>query len=96
MEYFDKHGIPIHKGDLLRSPHFIGPRRKQYYLYHVVVQEPDGLFLVPASHLEPTMRNGGGRCPLNLYSDTWASEIVSGYGPDPYLSYDERPRRKRD
>jgi hypothetical protein len=96
MQHFDKNGIPIHKGDLLRSPHFIGPRRKQYYLYHVVVQEPDGVFLVPASHLEPTMKKDGGICHLDALSDSWEAEIISGYGPEPYLSYDDRPRRKRD
>lgn len=35
-ECYDSRGYPIHPGDLLRTPHFIGPRRKQYYLYHVV------------------------------------------------------------
>ena len=94
MEHYDMNGRPIHPGDLLRTYHFTGARRKKHYLYHVVVQEPTGLFLVPTSHLEPSMRNGGGRCPLNAYADTWQSEIISGYGPVPYLSYEDRPKNR--
>lgn len=94
MEHFDKNGIPIHKGDLLRTPHYIGRRRKQHYLYHVVVEEPNGIYLVPTSHLEPSFVSGGGKCPLSVYSDTWASEIIHGHGPGPYLSFEDRPRKK--
>ena len=90
----DKKGVPLCKGDLIRSPHYIGRRRKQHYLYHVVVEESGVLFLVPTAHLEPTMRSGGGKCPLTIYSDTWACEVISGYGPDPYLSFEDRPKRK--
>lgn len=96
MQHFDRKGIPIYKGDLIRSPHFIGARRKMYYLYHVVVDANGTLMLVPASHLEPSCVADGGICPLDVLPDSWAAEIISGYGPEPYLSYDERPRRKRD
>lgn len=34
---YDRKGVPIHPGDLIRSFHFIGARRKRYYLYHVAV-----------------------------------------------------------
>ncbi len=91
----DKHGIPICIGDLIRSPHYIGPRNKMHYLYHVIVKEKGTLFMVPTSHLEPSLRDGGGKCPLmSACSDTWAAEIISGYGPDPILSFEDRPRRK--
>lgn len=94
MIYRDKNGIQLHKGDLIRSPHYIGRRRKQHYLYHVVVEENGVLFLVPTSHLEPTLRNLGGRCPLSVYCDTWAAEIISGYGPGGILTFEDRPRQK--
>lgn len=95
-EVYDKRGIPIRKGDLVRSPHFVGRRNKMHYLYHVIVEEDGVLFMVPTSHLEPTMRNWGGKCPLHsVYSDAWAAEIISGYdsGGTPF---DERPRRKKE
>ncbi len=94
MQHFDKKGIPIHKGDLIRSPHYIGARRKMHYLYHVVVESDGRLILVPACHLEPSCVAGGGIAPIDAFSDTWQAEIISGYGPEPYLSYDERPRNK--
>ena len=94
MIHTDKNGYPIHKGDLLRTPHYVGRRRKMHYLYHVVVEENGILFMVPASHLEPTFIKGGGRVPMTIYSDTWASEIIHGYGPEPILSFEDRPRIK--
>lgn len=32
-DLFDKHGIPIERGDLLKVYHFTGRRRKRYYMY---------------------------------------------------------------
>lgn len=37
--YFDKNGIQILEGDLLKVWHFIGARRKINYMYHVAVIE---------------------------------------------------------
>ena len=34
---YDKRGIPIHEGDVLKMFHFIGARRKKYYMYKWVV-----------------------------------------------------------
>ena len=88
----DINGVPIHKGDLLRTFHFAGARKKKYYLYHTVVEEEGELFMVPTSHLEPSLRDGGGKCLLK-YGGT-ECEVISGYGPEPYISYDDRPRIK--
>lgn len=30
---YDKHGIPIKRGDIVKVFHFIGPRRKRFYMY---------------------------------------------------------------
>lgn len=30
---YDKHGIPIKKGDIVKVFHFIGPRKKRFYMY---------------------------------------------------------------
>ena len=30
---YDKHGIPIEKGDIVKVFHFVGPRGKRFYMY---------------------------------------------------------------
>ena len=95
MIYYDRNGVPLYKGDLIKSLHFIGYKGKKYYLYHTVVEEHGNLFLVPTSHLEPTLVSSGGKCPLDAMSDTWASEVVMGYGPEPHLTYEDRPKGEK-
>lgn len=46
--YFDKKGVQILEGDLLRIYHFIGSRRKINYMYFVVVIEETKDFPVMA------------------------------------------------
>lgn len=93
-ECHDSRGVPIYPGDLLKSYHFTGARRKRYYLYHVAVYENGGLFMVPVSDLEPTKANQGGKC---LLSDELAAnaEVIHGYGPGDCLDYTDRPRLGR-
>jgi len=93
-QFYDKKGVPICKGDLLRTPHFIGVRRKQHYLYHTIVEKDGRLFGIPTGHLEPTNALGGGEFPLwACYKDSWKSEIIHGHGPGGVLSYEDRPKR---
>lgn len=33
MDIFDKRGIPIERGDVLKVFHFVGARRKRHYMY---------------------------------------------------------------
>jgi len=88
----DAKGIPIYPGDLLRTPHYVGARRKQNYLYHVVVREGEHLYMVPTMHLEPTLIIDGGKCLLKHGMDKERSQIISGYGPSPYITFEDRPR----
>jgi hypothetical protein len=93
-ELHDLKGYPIYPGDLLRTFHYYGPRRKRNYLYHTVVYRDGGLRMVPTEHLEPTKVKGGGDC---LLSEDFAQhvEIISGYGPHKdHLDYTDRPRKK--
>ena len=92
--FYDKKGVPIYAGDLLRTFHFTGARKKRYYLYHTAVREGDYLYMVPTSHLEPSLVNGGGKCLLKYGHPEVESEVISGYGPDPCVSYEDRPRKK--
>jgi hypothetical protein len=92
----DKNGVPIHEGDLIRTPHYIGGRRKQHYLYHVAVEREGVLFMIPTSHLVPDLVKGGGACRLDIGIREYGStaEVISGHGPAPYLSYEDRPKQK--
>lgn len=94
-ECLDRYGVPIYPGDLLRTPHFRDRRRRQHWLYHTVVSDTvhgeTALRMVPTSHLEPTRRAAGGSCLLS--QDIVAgSEVISGYGPKPFLDYTDRPK----
>lgn len=90
-ELHDKKGVPIYPGDLLRSFHFFGSRKKRHYLYHTAVFRDGAMFVVPTSHLEPTKISGGGSCPLDERLAAEA-EVISGHGPGRTLSFEDRPK----
>lgn len=90
-ELYDKNGRPIYPGDLLRSPHFIGARRKQFYLYHTAVFQRGYMEMVPTCHLQPERFKNGGRCLMSNDLVKYA-EIISGTGPEPYICYMDRPK----
>lgn len=93
----DRNGVPIFKGDLIRTPHFVDRRRKQHYLYHVVVECDGHLKGVPTSHLEPTLANGGGSFWLHAHPRVLEdAEVIHGYGPGDTLSFEDRPKIKRE
>jgi len=95
-EVHDSRGVPIHPGDLIRSFHFIGPRRKRHYLYHTAVYRDGAMHMVPTSHLEHT-KDDGGCCLLSQsLMDGYESEVISGYGPEFGMSYEDRKRVKRE
>lgn len=48
---YDKHGIPIERGDIVRVFHFIGARRKRHYMY----KQSLGPQLLHPSHEEKYM-----------------------------------------
>ena len=52
---YDKRGIPIERGDVVKVFHFIGARRKRHYMYKhclgVSSYRPDGVKCVFFSHL---------------------------------------------
>ena len=78
-ECHDNTGLPIYAGDLLRSPHFRGRRRRQYYLYHVAVFDTTagGLRLVPYIHLDPALRDSPDHHGGNpLLSDALAMSVT--------------------
>jgi hypothetical protein len=92
-EIFDKKGVPIYPGDLIRSFHFRGARRKIYYLYHVAVLKNGRMWMVPTCYLDPTIKDTGGRCYLEQ-NNLLQAEVISGHGPEPYSDHEDRPRRK--
>ena len=92
-EAFDCKGRPIYPGDLLKSYHYTNIQGRKRYLYHVAVIRDGHLEAVPTCHLQPGMEKEGGRAWIRK-SDSDRFEIISGFGPDGYLSFEDRPRRK--
>lgn len=102
---YDKRGVPIYPGDLLRSDHFAerlsGGRIKKHFVFHVVTVAPDGLYLVtPAAWLETrkapkpgTSRTG--ECHLWILDTETLCRVVQGDGPGDTLDFDDRPKRNR-
>ncbi len=91
--FYDRRGVPIYPGDLLRTDHFVEPNGKKHYLYHVAVENDGHLEMVPTSHLAgPKWVRGGGRCWLSAVSTERMVVIISGYGPGDYLDFTDRPR----
>ena len=97
-ECFDRRGVPIHPGDLLRTEHYRGLRRQINYLYHVVVLRPEdgGLRMVPACHLHTPLAEAPGTrggCPL--LSDDLAdqAEVIDGVRVGETLYWRDRMRR---
>ena len=92
----DRTGREICEGDLLKTYHFTGARKKRYWLYHVVVRNDTDLCLdlVPTQYLAGEAFQNGGRCRLRQEYVT-DSEIISGFGPGGILSFEDRPRVKR-
>jgi hypothetical protein len=88
---YDMNGREICRGDLLRSYHFTGARRKKHYLYHVAVMMEHGFDMVPVSHLDPINRNSGGKCLLSPEMAAFC-EIIHGHGPGDTLSFEDRPK----
>jgi hypothetical protein len=90
--YRDQKGVRICEGDLLRSYHFTGSRKKKHYLYHGIVRNNKYgvLEMVPVAELCGSKPDGG-RCWLlaivkNGYAD---AEIIHG------RSYENRLRDKQ-
>lgn len=86
---YDKHGYPIYPGDLLKTYHFTGARRKRYYLYHIVGEEAGRLFVYHPTF--PTLTRA-----TTLQADwTDTTEIIAGHGPGKILDFSHRPRLTR-
>ena len=98
---YDKKGIPIEVGDLLKTFHCVGPRRKKYYVYHVVIEKHGKLpwlttLLTGIDKSHPEYESRYFCFPIR--QDTvLESEVIYGpYRTDPdadLIAYDERPRR---
>lgn len=93
-ECHDSKGYPIHPGDLVRSFHFVGVRKRRHWLYHVAVESETGhMEMVPTSELSPSRRGRGGRFWLTQdYADSMEMLILSGSGPGDFYDFEQRAR----
>lgn len=98
-ECVDCKGVPIYPGDLLRTFHYTGARRRKFYLYHVAAEmacERTGhwyIRMLPVAYLNPTQRRKGGD-PMLSDELAAASEVIYGHGPQKFMCFTERPKRK--
>lgn len=77
----DANGREFKVGDLVRTPHFRGPRRKQFYLYHVITRRDDYLWAVPVCVAAGIKPKGGTFLITQASAATLArAEIIDGYG----------------
>ena len=100
---WDKKGREIMPGDLIKTDHFIGARRKRCYLYHTcVLTHVNGngyLRLIPTSHLEPTYKDKGGACDIRAVNTDAECEIIHGFGYSDNTHhilddcYEDRPKK---
>jgi hypothetical protein len=91
---YDLTGRQIFAGDLLKTYHFTGARRKKYWIYHGVRERDGALEMVPVSEL-CTLKSNGGKCWIHAIAENGVlnSEIIAGYGPNG-MSHEDRPRKK--
>ena len=94
---FDRRGIPICVGDVLKIHHFTAAlRRKKIYMYKWVIEKivsNSGCEMLIINHLNQTSfdyRNG--YCMVCDDKIHPAIEIVQGWGPIEHLSFEERKR----
>ena len=92
----DRTGREILPGDTLKIFHFVGARRKRFFMYKYVESVEkypswrDGLDALRISHLDLT----GETCLKLRDGKRWLDcEIVQGYGRDS-TPFDKRPKRK--
>ena len=98
----DRNGVPIYPGDLLKTYNFTGPRRRKWFMYHVVTQDVSGvLHATPTAWMAKTERQrqlSGGQCYLHSLADEGGvirdTEVIDGYGPDGIVCYTDRKRVK--
>jgi hypothetical protein len=97
LNIYDKNGIPIHIGDVLKIYHFTAAlRRKKYYMYKWVIDKIKtnaGFERFILSHLnKPNLNYKNGYC---LQADNMVHkeiEIVQGWGPKEHESFEDRKR----
>lgn len=84
----DKRGIIVCPGDLIKTLHFIGARRKKYFLYHVITKKGEHLWANSIASL--LNGNSDGSCRLSVFAHE-DFEIIDSYRVDEnYLDYSER------
>lgn len=98
-EMHDKRGVPIYPGDLLKTYHFTGARKKRYYLYHIAFYRDGHMRCQSAQYFGTGSKDHSADI---LLQSLWVSdeanrtleqtEVIDGYGPGDYLSFEERPR----
>lgn len=98
MTVYDKRGIPIERGDIVKVFHFVGARRKRYYMYKQCLglnsYKPGGTQYVFFSHLNFIDEIGAKEGPYHEHVGSHLPhyEIVDSIKAD----HEDRPRAVRE
>ena len=90
-EVYDKNGRPVHEYDVLKVFHFVGSRKKRYYMYKVVWDCAGWLRAMSPSEILRAIEGDIPGCLLSSLSGC-NFEIVDGYGNDG-VYYEDRPTK---
>lgn len=90
---YDSKGVPILRGDLLRSFHFKDGRRNTYLHHVAVLRKPDDRYMhaEPAEWLDQRNERGGGSFPL---APSLATKVEVIQGLSEGVAWYERNRRQ--
>lgn len=93
--YYDRKGIPIWEGDVLKIYHYTSPaRRERRYMYKLAVKIDGAFYCV---HINNIPEHGIGKS--NAYrmslNDPNEVEIVAGLGYPPSYDFKSRTRKKK-
>ncbi len=89
----DTTGREIRVGDLIRTPHFIGARRKQYYLYRIVYDWEGYLYMISLQDATKIVSGFSKGCPVSALHDK--ATILCGYAcKGDEISFEDRERVK--
>lgn len=96
-EIYDKRGVPILHGDLIRTFSFVGPRRRKHYIYHIIVDCGNYMRMRHYRGFLSEEDPGDGSPIISnsiAFDLSRNSEVIAGRGTKPGEDFNDRKKRK--